>query len=170
MFFAVLIFCFLLQTKSVNVEPPIVINRYDDLIDRPDVQVSWSKEYPEYTLFQQALDGSKEQKIWKGATRKSLDAALISLTNAHQMLRTNERIKNQSQVIVINEGYSHFLRNFYRGASDDDTSFHIWKSTDPESRLNSRGYIVRQSLEGPLKSFVETRTWRILEGGFLQAM
>ena len=45
LFFAVLIFCLLLHTNSVNVEPPIVINRYDDRIGRPDVQVSWSKEY-----------------------------------------------------------------------------------------------------------------------------
>ena len=71
LFFAVLIFCLLLHTNLVNVEPPIVINRYDDLIGRLDVQVSRSKEYPECTLFQQALDGSKEQRIRKEATRKS---------------------------------------------------------------------------------------------------
>ena len=66
LFYFLLIFLSLLHVNLVKVNPPAVINTYQDILARaqkdPEFQIAWSKDFPDTELFKQGGHGSNEEK------------------------------------------------------------------------------------------------------------
>ena len=69
--------------------------------------------------------------------------------------------------ILLNKGYSYFVRNALCDFNDENIHFHGWISVDKHAAWNQKGYVLRESLSGHLRTFVDERTKRISEGGFM---
>ena len=171
--FLIISFSSLLHVSLVKVDPPLVINDYDDILGRlddalqndGDFRVAWSWNYPDTELFKRAEPGSKEALIWhKNVQNGGPDYLKLSL-GLEDMKRAEERIKNQTMVIILNMAYSFFFRHCFCVSNDENINFHSWISVDKYSKWNQKGYVIRESLSGPLRSWLDDRMLRILESG-----
>ena len=175
LFYFLLIFTSLLHVNLVKVETPVVINDYDDIIDRlqkalnggAKFNVAWSAEYPDTELFSQASDDTKEAKIWD-ASLKNKGPFFVKLRE--NIAAVNNAVIDQSMVVILNKGYIYFVRNILCDANELLGHFHSWISVDNDAKWNQKGYIIRESLSGPLRSWVDKRTQRMLEAGVLMKL
>lgn len=174
LFYFILIFGTLLHVNLVKFDPPIVINNYDDIIERLDdaianrgnvFKVAWSNEFPDTELFKNGIDGSREKLIWD--KNIALNGAPYYVKLGIEMTDADAYIKDQNMIVILNKGYSYFVRNALCDFNDAEYNFHSWISVDRDANWNQKGYVIRESLSGDVRTFVDVRTRRVLEGGFM---
>ena len=85
------------------------------------------------------------------------------------MIDANVEIARQKMAVILNTGYAFFVRNTLCDftVNDENYNFHAWISVDPTAMWNQKGYVIRETLSGKLRKFVEKRTQKVSEGGFM---
>lgn len=165
-----ILFSSLLHVNLVKVDPPIVINDYQDIIDRLDetlnggrkFRVEWSYQYPDVESFKQGAEGSKEASIWQ-RTLKIGGPHFVDLEK--DIARADDMIQHQEMVVVINKEYAHFVGHTLCATNNYKYDFHSWTSVDRNAKWTRKGYILRAGLGTQLKGMINGRSQKVLEGG-----
>ena len=174
LFYFLLIFSSLLHVNLVKVVPPSVINTYEDILSRIDatnggkkLRTAWSLDFPDTEIFRQGPRGSKEREIWEKTNQISGGPYYVKL--GLDMINASIDIAQQKMVVLLNKGYAFFVRNTLCDftINDENKNFHAWISVDKSSMLNQKGYVLRESLGGKLRKFIDMRTRRISEAGLI---
>ena len=170
--YLMLTFSSLLHVSLVKVDPPLVINDYNDIIDRLDdalkyggqFRAAWSWEYPDTELFRRGEPGSKEALVWsKNVQNGGPDFVKLGT----DMNRAEKKIKNQTMAVILNKGYAYFVRHCLCSLNDANINFHSWVSVDRDAKWNQKGYVIRESFSGTLRSWADQRMQRIIESGLM---
>lgn len=175
LFFVLLAFNSLLHVNLVKIDPPKMVISYDDIIDRLNknpisdkiFKVSFSNEYPDTELFRTGPEGSKENEIWR---KNSASGGPYFIKLGASTVADGAAISSQDMVVIINKGYSKFVRNLLCDWTSNMDYFHAWISVDNDAKWNQKGYVVRESLSGPLRSWLDKRTMYIIESGVIGYM
>lgn len=116
---------------------------YDDIIDRLNknpisdkiFEVIFSNEYPDTELFRIGSEGSKENEIWR---KNSSSGGPYSIKLGASMIADGAAVWSQYMAVIINKGYSKFVRNLLCDLNSNLDYFHAWISIDNDTKWNQK--------------------------------
>ena len=164
-FFIIAFFCGLMSTELVVVTKPFVIRNYRDVI-HSNKTVCFAGGMNNSDEFKDARQGSVQSEFWKMTKNR---VVVVDTNNFGTVIALMIKILKQKAVLLLNSYVAIpmvdiFCKEKYivKENVPEFTRTYAWTSSDPESKIHTRGIIMRQGLETPLI----TRGVRRLRGLF----
>ena len=153
--------CYVLNNVSTDMvvtKDPQTIGSYQDILDRPDVEILWPSVLPDYELFKESPEGSIEHKLFKKAlvTESGLAGALS------EKLKFINRYKQQTLVTILRDSFLYMMSSilFTLGTKMNHEGLgemRLLVRTDPNAKEVTNALVVGKAIDPFVKRAIFKR-------------
>ena len=141
-------FCSLISTERIVVGKPVLLESYEDIIDKKTVVPVWSASLTDYEHFRDAPEGSREQNLWTIMTTQRANIEWVLVKGVKRCIAEMIRGAYGEAVLIISKMVEEPVRATLcqlKGSLKLFPDVLTWSVKDPQSPSYQKGVIARKS-------------------------
>ena len=164
-------FCNMISTELVSVDKPLVIESYEQILEKKILVSLFVKQLTDYEHFKYALPGSIERKLWTVmiTERSTEEKIILDPQGIQTIMPLASKATKGYFALIITKLFEEAMRTTMcqiKFCPFGSKKGLVWSAKDPESPNYQKGIIVRQSGLNIVKEG-KKRGRRAIEGGFI---